>query len=411
LRAGILHRSTVGNEFGMTSDSPSFMSPADLRRERKGRYRSSGNYTSTTQEDLHFGIEMYRMGAPPPSPINDTHTLSTFSLTNNNRVPNKPGSPSRLSAIISASEMENSIDHASTQDHILSQLSQGAEPATEITTLNQHSDSHVAPTTSESTDRNLMESPMGNPTSTALQDVDFADPQSVWAEPSGGHIQKSAPLTSSPGVRSLHSSESGRNRHSEQGQQRESQRRNSSALPQTISRSHRSHNITNTTDDEISETSAEVSFAFPGIYQEVMEQWARERRERQDGTTRAPRVKEQPDCIVLREASYSDPPSYHEAVESYGYGGHIIGTNHSEISDNQHLAAHDMLDTDEEQPLIRSTSADAEIYDVHFDEKSSHSEVSVADESKSEVEHLSDIGMPPLSVSTTTSLVDRLVDF
>jgi hypothetical protein len=271
LRAGVLRRSTVeGEEFEIDSDEPISASLANPTREIQGQFHSSGAYSSSTQEDLGFGIDMYRMSAPPSSPISDTRLESTFSSTNDAFNAETPRSPRTLSA----------------------------------------------------------------------------------------------PFTSLPECESQMCPESNCNETSEQDQQRVSKTHNSSASSEMTPKSHGSHNTADIADDGISESSADCLFAFPGIYQEMLEQWARER---QDETPQVPQVNVQPPCIVLQDAPCSHPPSYQISEEFNALGWPIIGMDRSELPETQGISP-DIPDTDEEQPLFSLTSTDGEMSDRYLEE-------------------------------------------
>lgn len=97
--AGVRRHSTMEDDFEIGAESRSFVSPVALRQERKRQLNSSGVQTSSTQDDAEFGIEMYRMSAPPVSPTSGTFPGSSLPTPTENLVRSALESSSTLSVI------------------------------------------------------------------------------------------------------------------------------------------------------------------------------------------------------------------------------------------------------------------------------------------------------------------------
>ncbi|CAI7566024.1 unnamed protein product [Penicillium glandicola] len=239
LRSGFTRRSSEEDNL-----EKSFVSPVALRRERQNRGLSSGVYTEDTQEDLTFGAELSRMNLPPSSPSSNADMVSLI------RVPSMNSTHDSLATVpasASAPKLHQVSDRAVSNyglnstctlanDHDLDFQFAG----TGELEANMHSGDHFAHAT-RSTEVNLIQQTWGVAVSTD-EEVEMsahalADHESVWGEQQSTNLQQNISHASSD---------------------------------------------TEISDDQTStvpisrQSSAEVEFAFPGIYHEALDQWARQ---------------------------------------------------------------------------------------------------------------------------------------
>lgn len=325
LRSGFSHRST-------DEDNPekSFVTPVALRRERQHRGFSCGAYTSDTQEDLAFGAELSRMSLLPSSPSSKTEVGSVIRVPSINSIHGSfttlpaPASAPKLyqppSRAVSNSGMNSTYTLANDHDLDFQFAGTGELEA------NMNSEDHSTHTT-PSTEHHLMQQIWG---------VAFSTDEEIKTSAHG--------LADSQSVR---------------GEQQET-----NLQQQNIS--HASSD-TQISDDQPSpvpisrQCSAEVGFAFPGIYHEALNEWTRQ----QDSPSPSQQVpnisphspnlseycpnttqhsssssqhgpnhsqqhsrvlyeqeestcasQEPLECIVLQDDTHSNLPSYHEYDES-----------------------------------------------------------------------------------------------
>ncbi|CAG8010256.1 unnamed protein product [Penicillium olsonii] len=310
LRAGVRRHSTVDDDFEADIGLRSFVNPVALRRERQRQHGSSEAYTSSTQEDLEFGFEMHRMSGPSslqsdtprgtsaPSAVEALANGALESSGTHSSVSHKGRSPLASSAVIS--EYDGMAVSAQTHGHTLSMLS-GEQKAntgrlqTDVRTsrassgsINQHNLGspsrlsspapriHIGPEISRGSSKEEQAKEASQP----MCSIADADPKSqVSLESDAKHVLN-------------------------QDQRRESEDRSSPALPdETASKDA----------DEISQTSAECLFAFPGIYQEILNQWASAPGEDMPDI---PQADEQPGCVALEGGQSSNPPPHQESEDS-----------------------------------------------------------------------------------------------
>ncbi|KAI2698284.1 hypothetical protein CBS147317_7390 [Penicillium roqueforti] len=216
----------------------SFVSPVALRREiqleRQRHAMSSGGYTSDTQEDPNFGAQLSRMDLPPSSPSSNdemeplVRVQSVYPMPAPNRYEysSRPVSNVRVN---STSTLANGRD--------LDFQFAGNEELEANMNFEDHSN-HTIP----STETYLIQQTWGVAISTdegiETSTKELADPQSVPGEQQATNLQQ-----------------------------------------QNIG--HASSDTQNSDDQPISvpisrQSSAEVRFAFPGIYHEALNEWARQ---------------------------------------------------------------------------------------------------------------------------------------
>lgn len=239
LRSGFTRRSSEEDNL-----EKSFVSPVALRRERQNRGLSSGAYTEDTQEDLTFGAELSRMNLPPSSPSSNADVVSLI------RVPSMNSTHDSLATVpasASAPKLYQVSDRAVSNSGLNSTCTLANDndldfqfAGTGELQANMNSGDHFAHTT-PSTEVHLIQQTWGVAVSTD-EEIEMsvhalADHQSLRGE------------------------------------------QQSTNLHQNIS--HASSD-TEISDDQTStvpisrQSSAEVEFAFPGIYHETLDQWARQ---------------------------------------------------------------------------------------------------------------------------------------
>ncbi|OQE91998.1 hypothetical protein PENNAL_c0008G03847 [Penicillium nalgiovense] len=237
LRSGFSHRSS---EESNTEEG--FVSPAALRRERQRHGVSTGAYTSETQEDMNFGAELSRMDLAPPPPSSHTEVGSLVHVPSINSI---HGSFATVPASASTSALYQSSSRAVSNSGTDSTHSQANDhdPDYQLAgsgglEANMNSEDHLAHTTL-STENHLVRQTLGVAISTdgeiKMSTRNLADPQSACGEQQATNLQQ----------------------------------QNTSSDTQTSDES--SSSIPNSR-----QSSAEVRFAFPGIYHEALNQWTRQ---------------------------------------------------------------------------------------------------------------------------------------
>ncbi|KAJ5811242.1 hypothetical protein N7447_010758 [Penicillium robsamsonii] len=316
LRSGLMHRSSEEE----TLDK-SFVSPVALKRERQQhRGVSSEAHTTETQEDLKFGTELSRMDpTPSSSSVNsDVHPLMRApSIHSIHRSPaTLPASEStpELSEISDRAVSNSRVNMTLASDHDLDLQFAGAGDLG----ANMNSEDHFTHTT-PSTENLLIEQTWGVAISTdeeiKMSASGLADSRPSWGEHQATNLQQQNISHASSDT--------------------EINDNQSSSVP--ISR----------------QCSAEVRFAFPGIYQEALDQWARQHgspspsqhiidtghhspnlsqqtlnlsQHNSSPSQHSPKLEEEEgircasqeplECIVHQDDTYSNMSAYHEYDES-----------------------------------------------------------------------------------------------
>lgn len=221
-----------------------FVDPAALWRERERYDIASVAYTSSTLEDPHFGSEIFRTSAKPSRPTVNSGPESLCDISSERSVSQSFATVPAIAKSRNLRPCGDSVSNGLKPTYILAQGSgmkcqvAGAGGLEADRNFNDHF-AHTDP----STDQHLTHLPWSVPLSTRqeteLYAHELAAPQSVRIEQ----------------------------------QTTDSQDSNSSHIS----------SITETSEDLSSsvplsrQCSAEVRFAFPGIYQEMLEQWTRQR--------------------------------------------------------------------------------------------------------------------------------------
>ncbi|KAJ5171457.1 uncharacterized protein N7500_004240 [Penicillium coprophilum] len=242
LRLGFIHRSSEEE-----NPEKGYVSPAALRRERQQhRGVSSGAYTSDTQEDLAFGAELSRMN---PTPSSSSANANVRSLIRVSPIPSVHDSPATLPTTLLASEsacklpeisgraVSNSgVNSTSANHHGLDFQFEGARDLG----ASMNSENHFTHATL-STENHLIDHTWGVAISTEedikISSDRLSDAQTSCGEHQTGNLQ--------------------RQNISHVSSDTQTSDNPPSSIP--ISR----------------QCSAEVRFAFPGIYRETLDQWAR----------------------------------------------------------------------------------------------------------------------------------------
>ncbi|KGO77027.1 hypothetical protein PITC_005520 [Penicillium italicum] len=251
LRSRFSHHSSEED----SEDNPEqgFVSPVALRRERQRHGVSSGAYTSDTQEDMNFGAELSRMNLPTSSPSSNTDVESLIRRASSLRsIPDSflssPGPSSTPifyppSRAVSNSGVNSTYTLAT--DHDLDFQFGG----TGELEADMDSEDRFAHTRS-STENNLIQQTWGIAISTdkeiEMPAHELEDHRPVCEEQQATHLQQ------------------------ENINHASSDTQTSDDKPSSIPISRQS--------------SAEVRFAFPGIYHEALHQWARQH----DSPSRSP---------------------------------------------------------------------------------------------------------------------------
>ncbi|KAJ5373223.1 hypothetical protein N7517_005229 [Penicillium concentricum] len=239
LRSGLIHRS--GEE---EYPKKSFVSPVALKRERQQhRGVSSGAYTTDTQEDLAFGAELSRMNPTPSSPSVNLDVPSLIRVPSINSIHRSPAtlpaseSTSKLSEISGRAVSNSGVNSTLANDHDLDFQFDGAEDLG----ANMNSEDHFTHITA-STGNHLIGQTWGVAISTdeevKMSAYGLADPQPSMREQQATNLQQ-----------------------------------------QNISDASSDTQISDNQPSSVPisrQCSAEVRFAFPGIYQEALDQWARQ---------------------------------------------------------------------------------------------------------------------------------------
>ncbi|KAJ6030429.1 uncharacterized protein N7446_000508 [Penicillium canescens] len=410
LRSGILRRSAVeDDQLGGAAELRSFVSPVALRREREQQGLRPAAYNSSTQDDLGFGTEIYRTATPWPTL--ETHAVDVYQahVTSDSPTP-APGPltsiydipPTAIPTITvhqspdlmpvvgtpltdpaeSPSSPNDSADYQLTGELI---PSTGDMPAH----LEDRLDGHASNTSPSLHD--LTESPWGMAITTN-QELDMlthglGDTQSAWAQQvmEDNGAQRDPMLNESEYL--VVGQNMCGNREPESRQSSRSSRSTAPSIfrhlsahttrpgehirhyPSRVTGEQSTSTVTNHATVPISrQCSAEVEFAFPGIYQEMLEQWMREPRESQvalaterERTPSASQTQTRTDsaqCIVPQDDAYRNPPSYYE----YDQDALILE------SPQTPSAIIDVSGMEELRPLNHSSPSFAEDLDrQHFD--------------------------------------------
>ncbi|KAJ5258870.1 hypothetical protein N7497_002184 [Penicillium chrysogenum] len=237
LRSGLRHRSSEES-----NTEKGFVSPVALRRERQRQGASTGAYTSETQEDMNFGAELSRMDLAPPPPSAHTEVESLVHVPSINSIHGSfatvPASASTSALYQSSSRAvshsEADLTHPQANDHDLDFQFAGSGELE----ANMNSEDHLAHTT-PSTENHLVRQTLGVAISTdeeiKMSTRNLADPQSACGEQQATNLQQ-------------------------QNTSSDTQTSDEPSSPIPISR----------------QSSAEVRFAFPGVYHEALNQWTRQ---------------------------------------------------------------------------------------------------------------------------------------
>ncbi|KOS42039.1 hypothetical protein ACN38_g7083 [Penicillium nordicum] len=319
LRSGFSHRSSE-------EDNPEkcFVGPVALRQERQRQAISSEAYTSDTQEDVNFGAELSRMHLPPSSPSSSTEVGSLIRIRSLGSIPDSFATfhgaassplfypPSRA---VSNSGVNSRCTLAT--DHNLA-FQFGGTGDLEANTDSEDHFAHTMP----STENHLTQQTWGVAIST------------------DGEIKMSSHDLPDPGSICEEQEQQATNLHQQNIRHASSDTEISDYQPSLAPISRQS--------------SAEVRFAFPGIYQETLHQWGRQHdspspsqhtpnpsaespntsrhssslgQHRPNLSENSPRLHEQEQapcnspnplkCIVLQDDTYNNLPPYNEIDESF----------------------------------------------------------------------------------------------
>ncbi|KAJ5963725.1 uncharacterized protein N7479_003601 [Penicillium vulpinum] len=242
LRSGLIHRSSE-------EDSPerSFVSPVALKRERQRHGVSYRAYTSDTQEDLTFGAELARMNLTPSAPRSNVEAGPLIRVSSVNSIPDSLETLPASDPVRDLFRLENravsnsgvNSPYTPVNGHDLDFQFAG----TGGLGPNMDSEDHFTHTTPLIEDH-LIRQTWGIAISTdeeiAMSTHELADPQSVLGEQQAINPQQQNISYASSDTQISDDQQS----------------------PVPISR----------------QCSAEVRFAFPGIYHEALDQWARQHR-------------------------------------------------------------------------------------------------------------------------------------
>ena len=404
-----MRRSAVEDDkLGGAAELRSFVSPVALRREREQQGLRPVAYNSSTQDDLGFGTEIYRTGTPWPTL--ETHAVDVYQahVTSDSLTP-APGpltsiydipataiptitvhqSPDLMPVVgtpLTDPAESTSSPNDSADYQLLGELipSTGNMPAH----LEDRLDGHASNTSPSLHD--LTESPWGMAI-TANQELDMSthglgDTQSAWTQLMEGNGAQRDPMLNESEYLVVGQNMCG-NRESESRQSSRSSRSTAPSIfrhlsahttrpgehvrhyPSRVTEEQSTSTVTNHATVPISrQCSAEVEFAFPGIYQAMLEQWMREPRESQvalaterERTPSASQTQTRTDsaqCIAPQDNAYRDPPSYYE----YDQDALILESPQSPGAIN------DVPDVANLQPLNHSSPSFAEDLDrQHFD--------------------------------------------
>ncbi|KAJ5320183.1 hypothetical protein N7508_000466 [Penicillium antarcticum] len=362
LRASLLRRSAVeDDQLGDTAELRSFVSPVALRREREQHGLRQAAFSLDTQDDLGFGTEIHRTGTPWPTievhemEVHQGHDISD-SVTPAPRIRTRPSgippttfptitvyrSPDLISVVESplSDPVESPSSHNNNVDYQLEReltSSTGAVPAQ----LERQLDGHAADTSLSF--RNL--TPRGV-TGTTNKELDMSshelgDTQPAWAkQPTEGNGAQRDSMSDVSGYVAVQQRMRG-NGESESRLSSRSSRSTTPSIfrhlsvhtacqgvnvrlyPSRVTEQELASAATNPATVTISrQCSAEVEFAFPGIYQEMLEQWMREPRQSQvalatelEGTSSVLQKRTRTNSAqhpVAQDDACDDLPSYDE---------------------------------------------------------------------------------------------------
>lgn len=370
----------------MIAESPAVASPVASRQRRKGHSNSSRAYTTSTQEDLDFGTEMYRMGAPSTSerPIEPTFSSDTEPLLR--KAPNSPQDQTSLLAhTASEFETEHWSDFPQVQD------SGGLEAEAGYAQLGNY----ISDANDELMHHSPMESTSKRLTSTDIECAESTDSQHIWGKQGLEIAPQSRCLEHDPDSTCPTCSNHNFNCRTGAGLEQEEITGNSSPSPEATSNSCKSNHSPKIEADTISESSAEVLFAFPGVYQETLDQWTRER---EAELPLVSQVNEEPACVVPRDSPSNNPPPYQE-YEDYAQSERAIDSNRPDLQFPQESRTI-TLSLRERQPLRSQGPPSTQMHDEHPMENSPCSERSTRYEPIPEVTHLPGPRLSLLPVST-----------
>lgn len=238
-------------------------------------------------------------------------------------------------------------------------------------------------------DHSSMESTSKGLTSAALDYVESNDSRHIWGAQELGIAPQSGCLEhdtdpSCPRSNPDYDCRTGT------GLNQEETTGNSSISPKATSNSCKPDHSPKNEVDTISETSAEVLFAFPGIYQETLDQWARER---EAEVQIVPQRNEGPACIAPRDSPSNDPPPYQE-YEDDAQGERAINANHPDLQFPRDPRSN-TLDLGQRQPLRNQALPGVQMHDQQPTEDSPCSERSTTYEPSPGAIHLP---VPPWSL-------------
>ncbi|KAJ5747608.1 uncharacterized protein N7511_009304 [Penicillium nucicola] len=407
LRAGLLRHSTVEDDkVGDAAKKERFVSPAALRREREQHSLRPTVYSMDTQDDLVFGTEIYRTGIPWPTlEVHEMEVSRTDDASDSDSVSGLQAAPSATSP--SASPI---IRVHRSPDLMFIVESSLTEPTESPSTSSNLVDDEPPGTMTQSTrampghlelqlddraadDCILLHDLTASPWDGAIsinQELDVSvhgvdDAQSSWEEHlvQGSEIQID-PVSGVSDDLAIQQEMLG-NRESESRQSSISSKSTAPSIFRHLSThrrrsgDHVRHYPSRVTEEGLANTatnlasipisrqcSAEVEIAFPGIYQEMLEQWLREPRESQVTlpteedicTSQVQICSDSAQCTVTRDNAHGDLPSYEV---------HDQDTLILESPQTSSVIV-DVSDMEELQPLNHSTPSFANDLDrQHFD--------------------------------------------
>ncbi|KAJ5542255.1 hypothetical protein N7535_004677 [Penicillium sp. DV-2018c] len=292
LRAGIINRFSEDG-----SNDQNEANTFSLGRAEDGNESSSVTVTASIFDDATFGTQIFRTSTQPHPAGNDKNESHHPALSEHSYVPRSFATVPRLASKSQPRPCGNSVSTPgakptyATTDRRNLELRPSASGDLEAKTHIDDCTAHTTP----SIDDLLRQSPgdvgLSAKAGNAVPPSDIAEPQSFWA----GHW-----------TANLHGS-----------------------------RISNTSSDTQTSDDKLSslslsrQCSAEVSFAFPGVYQEILEQCSRQPDDSNEpvpyptqgcadgsGVVNSPNASPKPDeCISLHECAHREILSSHEDEE------------------------------------------------------------------------------------------------
>ncbi|CAG8947213.1 unnamed protein product [Penicillium salamii] len=385
LRASVRRHSTVEDRLEPEAELRGFVGPVALRRERHRHMDSSGAYTSSTQEDLEFGFEMHRMSDPPPSPINSTLRGSNIPSAAKALLHEAPESPCTHPPIShndrptlvsngSISEYEMSTVPAEKHGQTLSHLSGESKANTEHPKTDNRS-SHAS---NASAEQHILGSLSNIQEPTGPTPVRLESSQDTHREDQAREASQPGCANSDIDPRAEVCPESNVEHLLDQDRQQES----------IVSPDDSPSNDV----DQISQSSAECLFAFPGIYQEILDQWARDRGE---GTPNVAATDVQPDCNGVEGSQSCDLPPY-QNFEDGTRREQYVDTDNLDSPGIPHTNQNNSLAPEEAQLTMAHNFPASGAYSEYLDEGSAGSERSSTYEPILETAHSSGAYIPLL---------------